>query len=50
MVLSDYTIEATRAIFEQRLREADEVRRADRFLKVPVAYLIAVVSALITGN
>jgi hypothetical protein len=50
MVLSDYTIEVTRATFEQRLREANEVRRADRFMRAPVAYLIAVVSALITGN
>ena len=26
MVFSDYTIEATRAIFEQRLREASQAR------------------------
>lgn len=50
MVLSDYTIEVARATFEQRLREANEVRRADRFRKAPVAYLIAVVSALIIGS
>jgi hypothetical protein len=50
MVLSDYTIEVTRAAFEQRLHEASEVRRADRFIRAPVVYLIAVMSTLITSN
>lgn len=50
MVLSDYTIEVTRAVFEQRLHEASEVRRAARFIRAPVLYLLAVLSTLITGN
>lgn len=50
MVLSDYTIEVTRAVFEQRLYEASAVRRAARCIRAPVVYLIAVMSTLITGN
>ena len=46
MVFSDYTIEATRAIFEQRLREAELARRSKRLRSGSLTHLIGV---LFTG-
>ena len=50
MVISDYTlytIEANRAIFEQRLREANYARLVNQFRRGSVTQLIGVLTALI---
>ena len=42
MIICDYTIEAVRANFEQRLREADQVRRSKRLSLGSVTHLLGV--------
>jgi hypothetical protein len=47
MVFSDYTIEATRAIFEERLREASHARLVKQVRGGRVIHLIAALTTVL---
>jgi hypothetical protein len=46
MFFSDYTIEANRAIFDERLREADHMRLVNQFRRAAVMQVAAALIAL----